>query len=50
VPNYPRSMLKFELSDGAIRLNAIEYRKIPELDLENTPLGFKSQYRSLRYC
>jgi RecQ-mediated genome instability protein 1 len=41
VPNYPRSMLKFELSDGAIRLNAIEYRKIPEFDLENTPLGFK---------
>ena len=41
VPNYPRSMLKFELSDGAIRLNAIEYRKIRELDLENTPLGFK---------
>jgi RecQ-mediated genome instability protein 1 len=41
VPNYPRSMLKLELSDGAIRLNAIEYRKIPELDLENTPLGFK---------
>jgi RecQ-mediated genome instability protein 1 len=41
VPNYPRSMLKFELSDGAIRLNAIEYRKFPELDLEHTPLGFK---------
>ncbi len=41
VPNYPRSMLKFELSDGAIRLNAIEYRKIPELDLENIPLGYK---------
>jgi RecQ-mediated genome instability protein 1 len=41
VPNYPRSMLKLELSDGAMRLNAIEYRKIPQLDLENTPLGFK---------
>lgn len=41
VPNYPRSMLQFELSDGAIKLNAIEYRKIPQLDLENTPLGFK---------
>jgi RecQ-mediated genome instability protein 1 len=41
VPNYPRSMLRFELSDGLIKLNAIEYRKIPELDLENTPLGYK---------
>jgi RecQ-mediated genome instability protein 1 len=41
VPNYPRSMLQFELSDGAIKLNAIEYRKIPQIDLENTPLGFK---------
>jgi len=41
IPNYPRSMLQFELSDGAITLKAIEYRKIAELDLENTPLGFK---------
>ncbi|KAH9994877.1 DUF1767-domain-containing protein [Russula vinacea] len=41
VPNYPRSMLQFELSDGTIKLNAIEYRKIPQLDLENTPLGYK---------
>ncbi|KAH9068363.1 hypothetical protein EDB83DRAFT_2376063 [Lactarius deliciosus] len=41
VPNYPRSMLHFQLSDGTIRLNAIEYRKIPQLDLENTPLGYK---------
>lgn len=41
IPNYPRSMLQFELSDGAMTLKAIEYRKIPQLDLENTPLGFK---------
>ncbi|KAH9058400.1 hypothetical protein EDB87DRAFT_1626557 [Lactarius vividus] len=41
VPNYPRSMLHFQLSDGTIRLNAIEYKKIPQLDLENTPLGYK---------
>ena len=40
VPNYPRSMLQFELSDGTITLNAIEYRKLSQLDLENTPLGF----------
>ncbi|KAI0250238.1 hypothetical protein BJV78DRAFT_1220721 [Lactifluus subvellereus] len=47
VPNYPRSMLQFELSDGAIKLNAIEYRKIPQLDLENTPLGFKIQLKDV---
>ena len=41
IPNYPRSMLQFELSDGAITMKAIEYRKIPQLNLENTPLGFK---------
>lgn len=44
VPNYPRSMLQFELSDGTVKLNAIEYRKIPQLDLENTPLGFKVRH------
>jgi RecQ-mediated genome instability protein 1 len=44
VPNYPRSMLRFELSDGATKLNAIEYRKIPQFDLENTPLGFKVRH------
>ena len=44
VPNYRRSMLQFELSDGTITLNAIEYRKIPQLDLENTPLGFKVRH------
>jgi RecQ-mediated genome instability protein 1 len=41
IPNYPRSMLQFELSDGTITLKAIEYRKIPQLDLEKTPLGLK---------
>ena len=47
VPNYPRSMLHFQLSDGTIRLNAIEYKKIPQLDLENTPLGYKVDAASL---
>jgi RecQ-mediated genome instability protein 1 len=47
VPNYPRSMLHFQISDGTIRLNAIEYRKIPQLDLENTPLGYKVYTSSL---
>ncbi|KAI0342854.1 hypothetical protein BDW22DRAFT_1394854 [Trametopsis cervina] len=42
-PSYPRSMLKFELSDGSTVLKAIEYRRIPELELGTTPLGFKVQ-------
>ncbi|KAF7374800.1 DUF1767 domain-containing protein [Mycena sanguinolenta] len=41
VPNYPRSMLRFELSDGASTLSAIEYRRLPELTLGVTPLGYK---------
>ncbi|KAJ6513139.1 hypothetical protein C8R45DRAFT_335577 [Mycena sanguinolenta] len=41
VPNYPRSMLRFELSDGASTLPAIEYRPLPELTLGVTPLGYK---------
>ncbi|KAF8263897.1 hypothetical protein EI94DRAFT_1739786 [Lactarius quietus] len=47
VPNYPRSMLQFQISDGTIRLNAIEYKKIPQLDLENTPLGYKMQLNNV---
>ncbi|KAJ7707596.1 DUF1767-domain-containing protein [Mycena rosella] len=42
VPNYPRSMLRFELSDGATPLSAIEYRPLAELVLGVTPLGYKS--------
>ncbi|KAF7336712.1 DUF1767 domain-containing protein [Mycena venus] len=41
VPNYPRGMLRFELSDGATALSAIEYRPLPELTLGVTPLGYK---------
>ncbi|KAJ7104043.1 hypothetical protein B0H15DRAFT_808238 [Mycena belliarum] len=41
VPDYPRSMLRFELSDGASHLAAIEYRPLPELVLGETPLGYK---------
>lgn len=43
VPKYPRGMLKMELSDGFITLPAIEYRRIPELELGVTPLGCKVQ-------
>jgi len=41
IPKYTRSMLKFKLSDGSNSLDAIEYRRIPQLDLGETPLGFK---------
>lgn len=47
VPNYPRSMLHFQISDGTIRLNAFEYKKIPQFNLENTPLGYKVYASSL---
>ncbi|EEB92609.1 hypothetical protein MPER_08856, partial [Moniliophthora perniciosa FA553] len=41
VPNYPRAMLRLEISDGARTLRAMEYRQIPELKLGATPLGYK---------
>ncbi|KAJ3538111.1 hypothetical protein NM688_g6566 [Phlebia brevispora] len=41
IPKYPRSMLKFELFDGKTIMQAIEYRRLPELELGVTPLGFK---------
>jgi RecQ-mediated genome instability protein 1 len=42
VPRYPRSMLRLELSDGSTTLKAIEYRKVPQLQLGETPLGYKA--------
>ncbi|TFK46086.1 hypothetical protein OE88DRAFT_1638763 [Heliocybe sulcata] len=41
IPRYPRSMMRLELSDGNVSVKAIEYRKLPELALGETPLGFK---------
>ncbi|KAG8716394.1 hypothetical protein FRC11_013377 [Ceratobasidium sp. 423] len=41
VPKYPRSMLRFELSDGTKTMRAIEYRRIPDFELGVTPLGTK---------
>lgn len=41
LPKYPRTMLKLELSDGTMSTPAIEYRRLPELDLVTTPLGYK---------
>ena len=42
IPEYTRSMLRFEISDGATTMRAMEYRKIPELKLGQTPLGYKA--------
>ena len=54
IPNYPRQMLRLELSDGTVSLPAIEYRSIPQLKLGETPLGFKvcthTRLGSLRPC
>ncbi|KAJ3780984.1 hypothetical protein GGU10DRAFT_278392 [Lentinula aff. detonsa] len=46
IPNYTRSMLRLELSDGSTTLRAAEYRPIPELILGGTPLGFKLQIQN----
>ena len=40
-PDYPRTMLRLELTDGTTTVPAIEFRKLPELKLGETPLGFK---------
>ena len=48
IPNYPRQMLKLELSDGTTTAKAIEYRSIPELKLGETPLGFKVRFVCFR--
>lgn len=41
MPRYSRGMLKLQLTDGTTVLPAIEYRLLPNLSLENTPLGYK---------
>lgn len=41
IPRYPRGMLKLELNDGNTTMQAIEYRRLPGLELGVTPLGFK---------
>lgn len=45
IPKFPRSMLKFEISDGTHSLRAIEFRRLPELELGTTPLGYKVRHR-----
>lgn len=41
IPKYPRSMLKLQLSDGTVTVPAIEFRRVPGLELGVTPLGCK---------
>lgn len=40
-PTYPRGMLKLEVTDGERVMQAMEYRRIPELVLGETCLGAK---------
>ncbi|KAF8638280.1 hypothetical protein AX17_002301 [Amanita inopinata Kibby_2008] len=47
-PKYPRGMLKLELTDGAIILPAIEYRRLQGLSLGVTPLGFKMLLKNVK--
>ncbi|CAA7266958.1 unnamed protein product [Cyclocybe aegerita] len=48
MPKYPRGTLRFLLSDGVTKLDAVEYRPFPELSLGTTPLGFKLQLKGTR--
>lgn len=41
MPKYSRGMLEFHLTDGTTTLQAIEYRSLPDMSLEKTPLGSK---------
>jgi RecQ-mediated genome instability protein 1 len=41
IPRFQRSMLSMQLCDGTHTLKAIEFRKIPQLVLGETPLGYK---------
>ncbi|KAI0635931.1 hypothetical protein C8Q77DRAFT_1052852 [Trametes polyzona] len=41
MPKYPRSMLQFQLSDGASVLTAVECKPLHEFELGETPLGCK---------
>ncbi len=41
VPDYPHSMLRMALSDGSRTLQAMEYQRIPALQLGPTHLGCK---------
>lgn len=41
IPKYPRSTLSLELTDGSVMMRAMEYKRMPDLELGVTPLGCK---------
>ena len=41
MPQYPRGSLRLRLSDGVTKLEAMEYRPLPQVSLGITPLGYK---------
>ncbi|KAG8947655.1 hypothetical protein FRC04_010589 [Tulasnella sp. 424] len=47
IPKYPRSTLSFELSDGSTVIRAMEYKKMPGLELGVTPLGCKLMLKNV---
>jgi RecQ-mediated genome instability protein 1 len=49
IPKYPRGMLRFQLNDGSISIKAIEYKTLPQLELGETPLGYKVLTPTLSY-
>jgi RecQ-mediated genome instability protein 1 len=42
IPKYQRSMLELELSDGVTTIKAIEHKRLPNIELGETPLGTKA--------
>ncbi|KAG6821291.1 hypothetical protein H0H93_000151 [Arthromyces matolae] len=48
MPKYSRAMLHFQLTDGATTVPAIEYRPLPQLSLQDTPLGFKMLLKNVQ--
>lgn len=50
IPSYPRSTLRFVLSDGFRTLEAMEYRRLPSINLGDTPLGCKVIVHFFTFC
>ncbi|KAH8826683.1 hypothetical protein DL96DRAFT_1465939 [Flagelloscypha sp. PMI_526] len=46
VPKYQRGMLAFQLTDGALNLEAIEYRPLQDFRLGETKLGLKLRLKN----
>ena len=49
MPKYPRSMLQLHLSDGQLVLPAVENQSLPQLELGETPLGYKVNIQVTSY-